>query len=221
MCTDSTDQKNMYLDQILAERRSYRMFTPEVPPDDAIKRIIHAGLLAPFAAAAVGDATDYFRRFFVMKKGSQSLAAAIPLVMTEIQRMADSLHEEMKTSIGLREKAIGFAQRLAMIKKHDTVPGIGTAPYYIVVAERKGYPPVEMQSLAHCMENMWLKATALGLGFQLVSVTSEMSQSPEFCKLLQINPNEWGLMGCAIGYPQEPLPPSIRPPVDDVTRWLE
>ena len=30
------------------------------------------------------------------------------------------------------------------------------------------------------LENMWLKATALGLGFQLVSVTSRMSSDPAF-----------------------------------------
>jgi len=49
-------------------------------------------------------------------------------------------------------------------------------PYYIVVAERSGIPPAEQQSLAHCLENMWLKATALGLGFQLVSVTAQMGR---------------------------------------------
>ncbi|MDD1699201.1 MAG: nitroreductase family protein [Methanoregula sp.] len=221
MCTGSIEQKNACLDQVLAERRSYRMFRPEFPPEDDIRRIIHAGLLAPFAAGAVGNASDYFRRFFVMKNGSQSIAAAAPLVMAEIHHMAEILHEEMKTNLGLREQAIGFAQRLAMIKNRGIVPGIGTAPYYIVVAERRGYPHVQLQSLAHCMENMWLKATALGFGFQLVSVTSAMSQNPEFCKLLQINPNEWELMGCATGYPSEELPPSIRPPVDNVTRWLE
>jgi nitroreductase len=209
------------LDRILAERRSYRMFGPEFPPEDAIRRIIHAGLLAPFAAAAVGNAADYFRRFFVMKKGSQSIHAAAPLVMAEINRISESLHEEMKNNLRVREHAMGFAQRLAIIKKRGAVPGIGTAPYYVVVAERRGYPPVEMQSLAHCMENMWLKATALDLGFQLVSITSEMAQNNEFCNLLGIAPGEWALMGCAIGYPQEKLSPSIRPPVEDVTRWLE
>jgi len=221
MCTDSSEQKNVTLDQILADRRSYRMFRPEFPPEDAIRRIIHAGLLAPFAAAAVGDSTDYFRRFFVMKKGSQSMTAAAPLVMAEIHHMSERLHEDMKNNPRHRERAIGFAQRLTMIKKRGIVPGIGTAPYYIVVAERKGFPPVELQSLAHCMENMWLKATALELGFQLVSITSEMAQNPEFCLILGINPGEWELMGCAIGYPQEMLSPSIRPPVEDVTRWLE
>jgi nitroreductase len=221
MCTDSDDQKNVNLDQILAKRRSYRMFNTKFPPEDAIRRIIHAGLLAPFAAVAIGDSKDYFRRFFVMKAGSSSITAAAPLVMAEIHRMAEILHEEMKTSPGLREKARGFAQRLAMIKKRGTVPGIGTAPYYIVVAERKGYPPVELQSLAHCLQNMWLKATALGLGFHIVSVTSSMSQNKEFCNLLGIAAGEWELMGCAVGYPKEDLPLSIRPPVEDVTRWLE
>ncbi len=66
----------MFLDQILAKRRSYRMFKPESPPEDAIRRIIHAGLLAPFAAAAVGNTSDYFRRFFVMKNGSKSMNAS-------------------------------------------------------------------------------------------------------------------------------------------------
>jgi nitroreductase len=221
MCTDSSEQKNATLDQILGERRSYRLFRPEFPPQDAVRRIIHAGLLAPFAAAAVGNSVDYFRRFFVMKKGSPSMNAASPLVMAEIHRMSESLHEDMKNNLRLRESAIGFAQRLAMIKKRGVVPGIGTAPYYIVVAERKGYPPVELQSLAHCLENMWLKATALELGFQMVSITSEMAQNPGFCTILGIAPGDWALMGCAIGYPQEKLSPAIRPPVEDVTRWLE
>ena len=97
---------------------------------------------------------------------------------------------------------------------------IGTAPYYIVVAERRGFPPVELQSLAHCLENMWLKATALDLGFQIVSVTSQMSSDPAFCAILGIPSGEWELMGCAVGYPADELSPSIRPPVEDVTVWL-
>ena len=221
MCSDNDDKKNMFLDRILAERRSYRMFKPEFPPEDAIRRIIHAGLLAPFAAAAVGNSTDYFRRFFVMKIGSKSMNAASPLVFEQIRVMAGTVKKEMEKNPEIRKMAGSFAQRLDAIQKMGRVPGIGTAPYYIVVAERKGYPPVELQSLAHCMENMWLKATALGLGFHLVSVTSEMSKSPEFCRILGISPGEWELMGCAIGYPHDELSPSIRPPVDEVTTWLE
>ena len=214
-------QKNVYLDQVLADRRSHRVFRPEFCSDDEIRRILHAGLLAPFAAAAVGNSQDYFRRFFVMRRGSESMNAAIPLVMRQVQKMAADLETGMQKDPALRAGAAGFAGRLAMFQNKGVIPGIGTAPYYIVVAERRGFPPVELQSLAHCMENMWLKATALGLGFQLVSVTSEMADDPEFCRVLGIRPGEWALMGCAVGYPLEELPPAIRPPVADVTTWVE
>lgn len=221
MCTDVFEQRNVALDQILAERRSRRVFRPECPTDDEIRRIIHAGLLAPFAAAAVGGPEDYFRRFFVLKQGSLCLDAARPLVFGEVTRMADELEKAMENDSRLRAQAGMFARRLSQFRKSGTVPGVGTAPCYIVAAERKGFPPVELQSLAHCMENMWLKATALGLGFQLVSITSRMSSDPAFCTLLGIDPGSWELMGCAIGYSEDELSPSIRPPVDDVTRWLD
>ena len=220
MCDEDTLRKNVYLDQILAERRSHRVFRPEPCSDDDIRRIIHAGLLAPFAAAAVGNSQDYFRRFFVMRLGSESMKAAHRAVKQQIGKMSEDLEAAMKKDAALREKADGFARRLAMFRDTGMVPGIGTAPFYIVVAERRGFPPVGPQSLAHCLENMWLKATALGLGFQLVSVTAEMSSDKDFCALLGLPPGAWDLMGCAVGYPPDELSPSIRPPVEDVTRWL-
>jgi nitroreductase len=221
MCDDISVQKNVYLDQILAERRSHRMFKPEFCSEDEIRRILHAGLLAPFAAAAVGNSHDYFRRFFVMRLGSKSMNAVIPLVKRQVQKMSADLEAGMQKDPALRAKAAGFVRRLSMMQEKGFVPGIGTAPYYIVVAERRGFPPVELQSLAHCLENMWLKATALDLGFQIVSVTSQMSSDPAFCAILGLPAGEWELMGCAVGYPADELSPSIRPPVEDVTVWLE
>lgn len=221
MCTITAVEKNQILDEIVAARRSYRQFRAEVPPEDQIRAIIHAGLLAPFAAAAVGGSgTRYFRQFFVLRKGSTSLAAAAPLVMDAVSDMADSLKREMEKDPALKSGAGTFAQRLDMFLSSGVVPGVGTAPYYLVVAERRGFPAVEKQSLAHCLENMWLKATALGLGFQIVSVTGEMSDNRKFCDILGIPAGDYELMGCAVGYVQTPLPPSVRPPPDDVTRWL-
>ncbi len=220
MCDDICMQRNMYLDQILAERRSHRRFRPDPCSDDDIRRIIHAGLLAPYAAAAVGTSKDYFRRFFVLREGSPGMKEASVLLMRQVERMAMDLEERMRADPVLRAEAAGFARRLAMIRDLGVVPGAGTAPFLIIAAERRGYPPVQLQSLSHVMENMWLKATALGLGFQMVSVTSEMSGSPEFCALLGIEPGTWDLMGCAAGYAADELSPAIRPPVDDVTAWI-
>jgi nitroreductase len=196
------------------------MFRQDFCSEDEIRRILHAGLLAPFAAAAVGNSHDYFRRFFVMRKGSESMNAVTPLVMRQVQKMSADLETGMQKDPSLRLKAAGFVRRLSMMQEKGVVPGVGTAPYYIVVAERRGFPPVELQSLAHCLENMWLKATALGLGFQLVSVTSQMSSDPGFCAILGLPPGAWELMGCAVGYPADELAPSIRPPIENVTVWL-
>ncbi len=151
------DQDNAVLDRIIGERRSHRKFTGEIPPDEMIEGIIHAGLHAPFAASAIGNTSDYFRRFVVVRKDSKAMKELIPLVFNEVVAMSGTLERETAKNPGLQNKAASFMNRLAMIKKMGMVPGVGTAPFYVVAAEKKGFPPVEMQSLAHCMENMWLK----------------------------------------------------------------
>jgi nitroreductase len=142
-----------------------------------------------------------------------------PLIFESVLAMAGDLERATAKKAQLREQAAGFMGRLAMNKTIGMVPGVGTAPFYIVVAEKKGFPPVEQQSLAHCMENMWLKSTALGLGFQIVSATAQMADNPEFCRILGLESGKWALMGCAVGYPAEILSPSIRPSVREVTTW--
>ena len=214
------EQKNAILDGIILERRTHRRFKEEIPSDDVIMDIFHAGLHAPFAGAAVGNEKDYFRRFFIIRNNSKTMASLNPLIFGEVLRKASDLGNILEKNEQLRAQATGFVNRLAMIKKMGFVPGVGTAPFYIVIAEKKGFPPVEQESLAHCLENMWLKATSLGLGFQLVSTTAQMADNVEFCRILGLQSGKWGLMGCATGYPVEKLSPSTRPSVKDVTTWL-
>lgn len=49
----------------------------------------------------------------------------------------------MGSDLELHKQAIEFANRFAMIEKMGMVPGVGSAPYFIVVAEKKGFPAVE------------------------------------------------------------------------------
>jgi nitroreductase len=213
---------NQALDDIIAMRRTNRMFLPDVPPKEQISGIIKAGLAAPFAAAAIGGGgAQYFRQFFVFTNESRSISIAGGLMMEKIIGMYNDLSEQSADKPEMTAKTSSFASRLVMMKKMGFVGGVGNAPYFIVVAERKGFPPVEQQSLAHCLENMWLKATALNLGFQLVSLTAQMGSDPEFCRLIGVEPGVYELNGCAIGYPKEKLPPSVRPPAEQVTTWLE
>jgi len=213
-----TPQDNAILDRILESRRSVRSFAPDIPPKEDIIRIIRAGLLAPYAAQAV--AGQDFRRFFVLQEGTPKLAHVAALGKRQAKRMAEQLRDELAANPSLEDQAKGFVKRLDQLAERG-VPGIGSAPYYIVVAERSGIPPAEQQSLAHCLENMWLKATALGLGFQLVSVTAQMGQDREFCSVLGIPHGAFGTNGCAIGYPMKRLPPAERPDAREVTKWID
>ena len=136
-----------------------------------------------------------------------------------IMILSEQLGEEMQSNPVKQTKGQAFASNLKAMSQQG-VPGIGKAPYYIVVAEQKGIPPVEQRSLAHCMENMWLKATALGLGFQLLSITAQMAEDKGFCDLIDIPYGEFALDGCLIGY-LDMVPSSTRKPqVNEVTKWM-
>ena len=75
--------------------------------------------------------------------------------------------------------------------------------------------------MAHVLENMWLKATALHLGFQLVTLTKQMSEDDELMKQLGLPIKKFALTGCAIGYPANT--PSATPCPDSLkaTQWME
>ncbi len=81
-------------------------------------------------------------------------------------------------------------------------------------------PPAQKQSLAHVLQNMWLKATALGLGFQLLTLTETMSSNKDFLNLLELPYGEFELDGCAISYPDQTPTEKKIPEVDEVTKWL-
>lgn len=207
-----------FFDEIIESRRSIRAFKKDIPPKDAIIAIIRAGLFAPYAGAALGQGD--FRRFVVIRNGGQTMEKVGGLMQRQMQAMFEKLNLEMQRNPAMKSRAQNFVKRLEAVSRED-VPGVGTAPYFIVVAERKGFPPVEQQSLAHCLQNMWLEATALGLGFHLVSATAEMAKDKEFCDLLGIPFGEFEINGCVVGYPLKKLPSAKRQDVEEVTKWLD
>jgi nitroreductase len=220
MATRDIDREyNAHLDRAIEERRTVRQFEEEEPPREYIEEIIKAGLLAPYAAVAVG-AERVFRRFMVMGKDSQAKAAIARLMRDRIVASAQQLKQAMEDNPFLRDNAGAFVERLETIANGGEI-GFESVPYFIVVAEKKGFPPAESRSLAHCLENMWLKATALGLGFRLISAAAQMADDPEFCSLLGIPPGEFGLDSCAIGYAKQAPPPTPRPAFDEAVRWLD
>ncbi|MEN6292774.1 MAG: nitroreductase family protein [Methanobacterium sp.] len=206
-------------DNIIETRRSVRFFKDEMPPKESIEDIIKAGLFAPYAAQAVNE-SEYFRKFIVISKNSAKMKEIAEITKNKAKLMSEQLKAQMEKNPYLKEKGKSFSKRLELFANKGVL-GIGTAPYYIVVAEKKGFPPVEQQSLAHCLQNMWLKATSLNLGFHIVSATTQMGEDEDFCEIMGINPGEFGLNGCAVGYPKEIPPKTLRPAVDEVTKWMD
>lgn len=207
---------NQNLDEIIKARRSIRMFTSEMPTKKDIETIVQAGALAPFAALA--NTGKDARKFFVVSRNNPLLNKLSSVIKNRAGIFAEQFKAQINSNPILQAQGQGFLKRLELTAQQGPL-GIGSAPYYIVVAEKRGIPDVQHKSIAHCMENMWLKATALGLGFHLVSITTQMEQDDEFCNLLNLPFGEYRLDGCAIGYPAQNPPQPIRPRIDEVTTW--
>ncbi len=198
-----TPEHSTALDVIVKARRSVRVFSPIPPRKEDIEAIIRAGLLAPFGALAVAGKPD-FRKVFVIQSSSSAMEAAADILKNRMAKFADELEK--------KAGPVPFVQNLKRIGKQG-VSGVGNAPYFVVVGERKGMPPIAAQSLSYCLQNMWLKATSLGIGLQLVSAATQMDSDSDFCRLLGIPCGEYALDGCALGYPSDNYqPPSIEYP---------
>jgi nitroreductase len=213
------DERNLIFDEIVKSRRSIRAFKDEKPPKEVVDDIIEAGMLAPYAAAAVGDSKD-FRRFFVFEKGSKSIETLAFLMKNKAGKGVQHFEGLIKEKPFMKSKFQPYLNRLKMIRDKG-VPGVTTAPYFIIVAELRGIPPAEQESLAHVLEIMWLKTTALNLGFQLISLTSQMAEDEELMKILEIPVGKFALNGCAIGYPDITPKPTPRPNTQKATRWMD
>jgi nitroreductase len=205
------EEANRALDEIIEARRSIRAFAEEAPPREAVERILRAGELAPYAALAVAGRVD-FRRFFVIEKGTPARREAARLMQLRARTMLEKFLQD-------RGRDQTYLSRLKMIAENGH-PSLNTAPYYIVVAEYQGFPASGLQSLAHVLQNMWLKATALGLAFQLVSVTEAMAEDAAFVRLLGLPLGEYVMDGCAIGIPAADPPRAPRPGTSSNIKWL-
>jgi nitroreductase len=206
------------LSAIIRVRRSIRSFTNAVPPTEEMKEIFQSAIFAPF-----GRATDLppkeIRKIFVISKDTQSMNRATELLYMEIRCVARKVKIITLLFPFLKKRMGLFAKRISAVAENG-IPGLSEAPYYIVVAVKKGFPSMEKQTIAHAMQNMWLSATAQGLGFQLVSLTGIMSKNKEFMQLLGLKPGDYELDGCIIGVPKTAAEPREERQLEDFVTWV-
>ena len=213
-----SEDANRVLDEIVEARRTIRVFAEKIPPKEAVEQIMKAGSLAPYAALAVAGRAE-FRRIFVFERGTPARNEAARLVQLRVQRVLEKMLQARGGAPADRTRDAVYISRLKMLADNGH-PSLAAAPYYIVVAEYQGFPAAGLQSLAHVLENMWLKATALGLAFQLISVTESMAEDEAFARLLGLPFGEYVMDGCAIGYPGADPPPAPRPDMRSAIKWL-
>jgi nitroreductase len=193
-----TDNKTF--EQVVKSRRSVRSFSDKSPDINDIKDIAESALFAPYVGAA-GIPFDEIRRIFILKKGTEKMNMAKRRLISQVKKNSRRMKTIMFLLPFMRKKMNTFAARLEMISKKG-MPSLDEAAYYIIVAEKKGFPPAEKQSIAHAMENMWLFATRRGLGFQLLSATGAMSKNSSFLELLGLPKGKFEIDGCLIGIPK-------------------
>lgn len=202
---------NEVIDKIISNRRSIRVFKSEAPDRELIAQIVEAGRQAPYAGLA-NRGTNDFRHFFVIAKDSpvvEKLRAACIVAVRE--KLAD--YEKQS-----EPRMQNMLQAMRMIAEKGLPPW--NAPWLVIVAERKGFPPREVQSLACVLENMWLKSTALGLGLQLISAINDLEDSEALSEVTGLPAGEYAYDACQIGWPDMPAREKPREePVSSIA-WL-
>ncbi|GHV52692.1 nitroreductase [Deltaproteobacteria bacterium] len=191
-----TKEDGLSLDKIITGRQTTRVWGDGAPPKEMVEAIIEAGRQAPFSGMAVGGMDD-FRHFFVLPRGGKTSLALREMVVARMRELVAELTPQLSHNPRLK---IALGKWNMQLEKGPR--GVGNAPWMVVIAERKGYPASEHQSLSHCIQNMWLKATSLNLAFQLVSHLRNLGDShPGLNAALGFISGEYAFSACSIGYP--------------------
>lgn len=202
---------------VLRSRRSIRRFSSEKPSLQAIEKLTEAGQYAPFALIGTSGKGPV-RTFFVLERDSARRIAVQHAFATRARRMAQLGGTWLGPHILrildiIRTRRIlpitVYRQMGVLMRQAASQTGhfkeISTAPYWIIVAEKRRTPAMATalvrQSLAHSLQNMWIMATAMGLGFQLVSLASMLADDASVCEALDIQPGEFEFDACLVGKP--------------------
>ena len=205
------------LECAIKNRRSTRSFSSKTVKDGELARILESAIYAPYAGAT-GIPLSQIRKIFIFKQDTQNMSKLRELIQLQINRNARIFRAILIIMPFLKKKLKAFSNRLNGMSKNG-IPSLSEAPYFIVIAEKKGFPPVGKQSMAHALENMWLTATSLGLGFQLVSFTGNMAKNKDFMLLLGLEKGEYSVEGCAIGYPEKEAGPKKEFNLENFVIW--
>ncbi len=192
--------------KLVQSRRSIRRFKPDPVPEEYVDKIIEAARWAP------SGANSQPWEFIVVKKQETK---------DSIVKICEENTEHTCRMELTREPELRYS---ALTKPRTLPPGFATAPVFIVLCgdprTKETYPlrailnrgqSIFISSLASAYLCMALAATALGLGSQWVTATSNPFEQSLIKQLLGIPPELEIYDTMAVGYPAtEPKPRLVR-----------
>ena len=208
----------MTFEQTIKSRCSTRSFSKDIPPNDDVNEIIRSCIFAPYANSS-GLSYNEIRKVFVFKQNTDSMIKARDLLLTQIKKYSRIINTALIFLPFLKRRLKPFANKLTVISQNG-IPALNDAPYFIVIAEKNGFPSNQKQSIAHSLQNIWLTATNLGLGFQMVFMASVMSKNKKFLQLLDLKKGDFVLDGCVIGYPLVNSETKKEYKIDEFVTWI-
>jgi len=206
-------------EQVIKTRRTVRNFTTEIPSIENVNEIIKSAIYAPYGSTT-GIALTKIRKIYVFEQNSENMKKAREIIYTQLKHNSRELNIVISLFPFLKKKMKPFADRVKKISDNG-IPSLKIAPYLIIIAEKKDFPSIEKQSIAHALENMWLTATNLGLGFQLISAVGTLSGNKQFLELLNLPKGQYTLEGCVLGYPVSSSSKIKEFELDSYVTWLK
>ena len=89
-----------------------------------------------------------------------------------------------------------------------------TAPYWVFITERRHMPfiltKLARQSMGHCLQNIWLRATELGLIMQPISSVYQIQDKKRVLTLLDLDELGWEMASFLVGFPFKAQKPAKR-----------
>ena len=227
-----------FFETLIRNRTTTRSFSEATPDKADVEKIVAAGFYAPFAIIGTKD-NPRFRKFFILHKDASAREEIQQILEKTASRLALLSGQQIIRKVWrLAEKTVFRTDAAAWqyLDAHQLLiqsaeskghfVNIRKAPYYIIIAEKVRNPQLTSflirQSLAHCLQNMWLSATLQNLAFQPVSVTKFLSANKKVCNILGIEPNEYELDGCLVGLPKKQIEPKKRNfKSDEMVTWID
>lgn len=210
---------NKTFEQVVKSKRSLPNFSSEIPPIDLLNEIVKSCIHAPYAGA-LGIPLNEVRKIYIFKQGTDSMTTARDILLSEIKKNSKKIYAILKFLPFLRKKIKPFAYRLRVFSPKG-IPLLFEAPFFIIIAEKRGFPMVNEESLTHALQNMWLTATNLGLEFQLITAIPHMANNKQFLKLLKLKKGAYALDGCVVGYPYNYAKESKEYEFEKFVTWVE